>query len=69
MPLITVNMLAGRSDEAKRKLIKALTDGAVSALDAPPETVRVILHEIPHLHWGVGGVSKEPPPVSEDTSQ
>lgn len=61
MPLITVNMLAGRSKEAKRKLIKALTDGAVSALGAPPETVRVILFEVPHEHWGVGGVPKEAP--------
>lgn len=58
MPLIQVTLLEGRSGEAKDALIRQLTDAAVQALEAPRETVRVILQEVPPAHWGVGGVSK-----------
>jgi 4-oxalocrotonate tautomerase len=58
VPLISVNMVSGRSAEAKQRLIKALTDGAVAALDVPVETVRVLIIEIAPEHWAVGGVPK-----------
>jgi 4-oxalocrotonate tautomerase len=58
MPIINVALLEGRSTEAKAALIRRLTDAAVEAIGAPPETVRVLLTEVPPEHWGTGGVSK-----------
>ncbi|MGH8929900.1 MAG: 4-oxalocrotonate tautomerase [Egibacteraceae bacterium] len=58
MPLIQVTLIEGRTPEAKRALISALTDATVRAIDAPPETVRVILQEVPAAHWAVAGVPK-----------
>ncbi len=58
MPIIQVNLIAGRSDEQKARLIAELTDGAVRALDAPRESVRVLIYELPGAHWGVGGNAK-----------
>ena len=58
MPVITVNLLEGRSDDARETLIILLTEAAVAALDVPPASVRVLLNELPPTHWGVGGESK-----------
>lgn len=58
MPLIQVTLIEGRSTEQKSALIRGLTEAAVEAIGAPRESVRVILHEVPAAHWGVGGVSK-----------
>jgi len=60
MPLIMVTMIEGRSAQAKRDLIKGLTDVAVSTLDAPAASVRVIVQEVPAENWGVAGVPKGP---------
>lgn len=58
MPVIQVTIIEGRSAEAKKELIKKLTDATVEAIGAPRETIRVILQEVPAAHWGVGGVPK-----------
>lgn len=57
MPIIEVNLLEGRSPEAKERLIQALTDAAVEAIGAPRESVRVILREMAPAHFAVGGRS------------
>ncbi len=58
MPIIDVTMIEGRSKQQKRSLIAELTMAAVRAVDAPVESVRVILREVPAEHFGVGGKSK-----------
>lgn len=58
MPIIEVTLIAGRSKEKKEALIAELTDAAVRAVDAPIETVRVILYEVPPEHFGIAGQSK-----------
>jgi len=57
MPIIQAFLLEGRDDEKKAAFIAAVTDAAVSTLDAPRETVRVIITEIPPTHFGIGGES------------
>lgn len=57
MPIIEVNLLEGRTPEAKERFIEALTDAAETALGARRESVRVILREMPPTHFGVGGQS------------
>lgn len=61
MPIIEVNMLAGRDRETRAKIIKELTDGFVRATGNAPESVRIILRDVAHENWGVAGVPKEPP--------
>ena len=58
MPLIQVTLIEGRPMEAKAELIRTLTEAAVASLNAPRESVRVIVQEVPAAHWGVGGVPK-----------
>ena len=58
MPVIDITLLEGRSPEKKRDLIREVTDATVRALDTPPESVRVILREIPPTHFAVAGVPK-----------
>jgi 4-oxalocrotonate tautomerase len=62
MPLIQVTMIEGRSVEMKTALMRGLTDAALEATGAPRESVRVILQEVPGLHWAVGGVPKATAP-------
>lgn len=61
MPVVQVNLVEGRSANAKAELIRAVTEAVVQSIGAPRQTVRVILNEVAPEHWGVGGVSKAPP--------
>jgi 4-oxalocrotonate tautomerase len=58
MPLITVKIIQGRTDDQKRALMKALAQAAMDSIGAPEPSIRVILEEVPALHWGVGLTNK-----------
>lgn len=58
MPLIEVTMLEGRSPEAKRAMMREVTAAAHRTLDAPLQTIRVVIREVPAAHWAVGGEPK-----------
>ncbi len=58
MPLIEVTIIEGRSPEAKRALMKRLTDAAEETIGAPRQSIRVVLREVPAAHWAVGGEPK-----------
>jgi 4-oxalocrotonate tautomerase len=55
MPIVQIQMLEGRDDEKKRQVIAAVTNALAETLNAAPETVRVVIQEIPKTQWGVGG--------------
>lgn len=57
MPIVHVQMLAGRTLERKTRLIAELTRSTSDVLELDPQTVRVILSEVAPEHWGIGGVS------------
>ena len=57
MPIANLQILHGRPPELKARLIKAVTAAIVDTLQVKQDSVRVILHEIPAEHWGIGGVS------------
>jgi 4-oxalocrotonate tautomerase len=57
MPIANIQILAGRPAEAKRALIQSVTAAIVESLQVKPESVRVIVQEVPAEHWGIGGVS------------
>jgi 4-oxalocrotonate tautomerase len=58
MPLVQVSLIEGRPADVVERLIAEITDVVVRVLDAPKESVRVILYDVPADSWGVGGVSK-----------
>ncbi len=57
MPIANLMILAGRAPQDKQALIRAVTTAIVDTLKVKPESVRVILQEVPAEHWGIGGVS------------
>jgi len=58
MPVIHVSILEGRSIEVKRAYIKALTDCSVEVLQCTPESVSIVLSEMPFEHYGRAGKMK-----------
>ncbi len=55
MPIVMLHLLSGRSRRAKKLLLRSVTDAVATSLDAPGESVRVILNEVPAEHWAVAG--------------
>ncbi len=72
MPIIDITLLEGRDDATRRRLLREVTATVQSVLAAPPESIRVLLREVPRSHYAVGGVVKDeegaPPdhPASRD---
>jgi 4-oxalocrotonate tautomerase len=56
MPVVQIDMIAGRTAEKKEQLIKKVTDAIVEALQVPADRVHIILHDIPKENIGDGGV-------------
>lgn len=56
MPMIHVEMFAGRTVEQKKALVKALTEAFVSTAGSTPESVQIILKDIPKEEWATAGV-------------
>ena len=56
MPIVTINMLEGRTQEQKKSLIKHVSSAVMETLGVPPESVRVIINEMPFDHYGIAGL-------------
>jgi 4-oxalocrotonate tautomerase len=56
MPLINVQIMEGRPPEKVTELIKNLTHTVEETLNAPKESIRVIVTEVPKTHWGIAGI-------------
>jgi len=59
MPIIIAHILEGRSKKIKAALIRNITAAVVETLNADPESVRVILSEMPRDQYGLGGKTVE----------
>jgi 4-oxalocrotonate tautomerase len=55
MPTVRVEMFAGRTDDQKERLAKAMTDAFVEIGGATPQSVHVIFSDIEKSNWAVGG--------------
>jgi len=55
MPLITVSLYPGRTQEQKDEFAKALTDSAVRILKTKAEHVIVVFDENPKENWFLAG--------------
>jgi len=54
MPLVTVTMWPGRSDDAKRRIVARITD-LFEQEGVPRDSVTVIIYEVPKNHWAESG--------------
>ncbi|RQZ38014.1 4-oxalocrotonate tautomerase family protein [Burkholderia sp. Bp9090] len=57
MPVAHLYILEGRDDDKKERLIAEVSEAIHRSLDAPLESVRVIITEMPKAHFGIGGQS------------
>lgn len=56
MPVIHVELLAGRTEEQKRKFASDVTRLAVETLNCKPDALHVVFHDIPRDSWATAGV-------------
>jgi 4-oxalocrotonate tautomerase len=56
MPIIRVEMFAGRSREQKRAIAAALTEAFVASGGSTPAGVTVLFTDVEKEDWAVGGV-------------
>lgn len=56
MPIVTVKLLEGRTDEQKKALIEKMTDVICETVNAKPETVSIIIEEMSKKHFAKAGV-------------
>jgi 4-oxalocrotonate tautomerase len=57
VPLIEVTLAEGRDQERVRTLMHQVHAAVRDALDAPDESIRVIVREVPATHWSAGDVT------------
>lgn len=55
MPLIQVNMAAGRTDEQKKALLSAITEAVHTSIGAPVASIRVWISEMQPTEYMAGG--------------
>lgn len=55
MPVVTVEMYEGRTEKQKQKIVEDITEVMVNHVDASPETLHVIIHDVPKKNWGRDG--------------
>ena len=55
MPIVQIHMLEGRDTEKKRLLAKRITETVQEVLGSPPEKIRVIMSDMAHDSYAVGG--------------
>lgn len=57
MPLVQISIMEGRQPEQIETMIQEVTEAITRSLNAPTESVRVLVTEMPKTHWGIGGKS------------
>ena len=55
MPIVNLNILEGRDQDAKRALVKNVTNAICESIDVPPEKVRIIINEMKNDDYAVAG--------------
>lgn len=55
MPIVKIEMWAGRDRETKVQLIQKVTQTICDTIKCPPEAVTVVIEDIPKENWGQSG--------------
>ncbi|WP_042470740.1 2-hydroxymuconate tautomerase [Bacillus ndiopicus] len=56
MPIITIKMIEGRTDEQKRALVQEVTEAVSKTVNAPKENISIIIEEMSPNHYAKAGV-------------
>ncbi|HWL22854.1 MAG TPA: 2-hydroxymuconate tautomerase [Ureibacillus sp.] len=56
MPIVTVKLLEGRTDEQIKALVEKVTEAVVETVNAKPEAVTVVVEEMAKNRYATGGV-------------
>jgi 4-oxalocrotonate tautomerase len=56
MPIVQINLIEGRPQEKITELISNVTETVSETLNAPKQSVRVLVSEMPKTHWGIAGI-------------
>ncbi len=59
MPVVTVRMVGGCSEEKKEQLIDRITLAMKEVLGKNPEATHIIIEEFPAENWGIRGKTVE----------
>lgn len=57
MPLVHIDLMEGRPPEKIETMISTVSEAIAASLEAPIETVRVVVNEMAPHQYGVGGKS------------
>lgn len=57
MPIVQISMLEGRTDEQKENVIAEITRVLGETINAPADSVRVIINDMPKQNYGIAGVT------------
>ena len=55
MPIVTIKIAKGRSQEIKRKLVASVTEAITASLEIDPSYVTVLIEELERENWATGG--------------
>lgn len=55
MPIVRIEMWAGRTQAQKRELARVITEAMVNIAHTTPEATIVIFEDIPKENWAQGG--------------
>ena len=58
VPIIQILLLKGSTIDEKRKLVRSLTAAVVDSLGVQPDSIRIIITEIPKYNYAKAGVLK-----------
>lgn len=56
MPLVTVQLLEGRTHAQKKAMVEKVTEAIVETTNAAPENVTIIIEDMPKTHFATAGV-------------
>ncbi len=56
MPYVNVQLLEGVTRAEKEELVKDITHSLVNKLGKRPETIHIVIQEIPAENWGYQGM-------------
>ncbi|WP_425863542.1 tautomerase family protein [Arthrobacter sp. TWP1-1] len=57
MPLVQISLIEGRDPQKIRNLIRQVTNAVSDAIDAPVDSIKVIVTEVAPTHWGSGDLT------------
>lgn len=55
MPLVHIDLMEGRQPERIERMITEVSEAIARSLEAPIETVRIVINEMQPHQYGIGG--------------